>query len=122
MFCFWGKGTEIHEIHEIPPYKIDRIFFVRGSFRANKGSKRSYAITAFQKNRGYQKIFIFEKVVMENVTLANLEIPEFPRISKDFHTFSCFELLQMYFELVQGGFFLVKKFCAIFSLYLKSFL
>ena len=53
---FFGKGTEIHEI---PPYKIDRIFFVRGSFRANKGSKRSYAITAFQKKQGVPKNMYF---------------------------------------------------------------
>ena len=72
MGCFFGgEGTEIHEIHENPPYKIDHNFFVRGSFRTNKGSKLSYAITAFRKNRGYQKIFIFEKVADQNVTLAN---------------------------------------------------
>ena len=71
---FFVKFAEIHEISEIPPYKIDHNFFVRGSFRANKGSKRSYAITAFQKNRGYQKIFIFEKVADQNVTLANRKI------------------------------------------------
>lgn len=56
---FWKKMYFIfplsHEIPEIPPYKIDHNFFVRGSFLTNKGSKRSYAIIAFQKTGGIKK-------------------------------------------------------------------
>ena len=58
----------------------------------------------------------------ENVTPANRKIPKFPWIFNDFHIFSCFELLHPYFELVQAVYFLLKKNCAIFSLYLKLYL
>ena len=54
VFFGGGEGTEIHEIPEIPEIPI---FFRPGSFRANKGSKRSYAITAFQKKQGASTIF-----------------------------------------------------------------
>ena len=71
--------SEKSEIFENRPEKIGRIFFVRWSFRTNKSSKLLYAIIAFQKIQNYQKIFIFEKVTIENVTLANRKIQCDPR-------------------------------------------
>ena len=84
----WTESPKVRisEIFENRPEKTGRIFFVRGSFRANNGSKRVYAIIAFQKIKNYQKIFIFEKVAKGNVTLANQENPKFPRIWSSFYT------------------------------------
>ena len=43
--------------------------------------KLLYATSPSKRIRNHQKIFIFEKVTNQNVTLANRKIPEFPWIS-----------------------------------------
>ena len=62
------------------PDKIGRNFCVRGSFPSGQVFKMIYATIASKRIRNHQKIFIFEKVTNQNVTLANRKIPKFPWI------------------------------------------
>ena len=55
--------------------------FRPAEFSVGIGFKMIYSIIAFEKTRGYQKIFIFEKVADQNVTLANRKILDFRRFS-----------------------------------------